>query len=85
MNDTEIVWNSPDSSDGERGLKQHGFVSVMANPVYRDPYPANLSLCKRISLSDGYKKIPIEEIEPEVLNEEKACKICLKIFKTFYQ
>jgi hypothetical protein len=79
---TKLVFNSPDSQDGERRLKQHIFQSKMINPLYYDVYEGNISLCSRISIGDeNCKLLRINKIESEELDEEKCCKHCLKEYK----
>jgi hypothetical protein len=78
----KLVFNSPDSHDGERRLKQHIFKSKMIYPIFYDVHEGNESLCSRISIGDeNYRLLHIDKIEPEELDEENCCKHCLKIYK----
>ncbi len=77
----KIVWNAPDSEDGERRLKQHGFVSKTIKSDFYNDYDGNISLCGNIQLGDGdgnYTRI--NRIDSEELNHDIVCKKCLKIY-----
>lgn len=68
-----IKWVTADNYDASRILKQHGFIRS---------YNDNISVCGKIQLRDDYESsLLFSQIKDEGLNEEKACKTCLKLFK----
>tara|TARA_A100000172_G_C3044260_1_gene111851 strand:+ start:25892 stop:26197 length:306 start_codon:yes stop_codon:yes gene_type:complete len=76
-----VVWDTLENFDASTTLAQHAFVSVQRGKYYEDKYDGNKSLCGKIGAHDGDKFIALKDFNPEVLNEEKACKTCLKIYK----
>lgn len=76
-----VVWDTLGNFDASTILSQHAFVSVKRGRYYEDKYDGNKSLCGKIGAHDGDKFIALKDFKPEVLNEEKACKTCLKIYK----
>lgn len=76
-----VVWDRLDNFNGEYTLAQHAFVSVKRGKWYEDKYDGNKSLCGKIGAHDGDKYIALKDFDGEELNEEKACKTCLKIYK----
>lgn len=76
-----VVWDTLENFDASTILSQHAFVSAKRGKYYEDKYDGNKSLCGKIGAHDGDKFIELKDIKPEVLNELKACKTCLKIYK----
>lgn len=76
----KVIWDSLENSDQSKTLKQHGFIEKECGGIWADKYMGNTSLCGRIGAHDGSKYIALSEFNSEDLNEEKACKRCLKIF-----
>lgn len=75
-----IVWNAPESCDGERTLLQHAFVSKQRGKWHEDKYDGNQSLCGKIGIANESEKyIPLNEIEKEDFDKTKACKRCVAI------
>jgi hypothetical protein len=75
-----VVWNAPDSYDGERTLSQHAFVSKQRGKFYEEKYEGNESLCGKIGIANEHEKyIPVGEIDEENFDETKACKRCVTI------
>lgn len=78
----KVKWNTPDSIDGERSIKQHAFISAQRKSAFwEEPHKGNKSLCSNMGISDdGHRYIPLERIESEPLDESKACKKCLRSY-----
>lgn len=76
-----VVWVSIDDINGEHTISQHAFISAKRGKWYEDKYDGNKSLCGKIGAHDGDKFIALKDLNSEELNEEKACKTCLKIYK----
>lgn len=75
-----VLWSSPTSSDGERTLAQHAFVSKLRGKWWGDKYEGNVALCSRMGIADENERfIPLAEIEAENFDETKACKRCTLI------
>lgn len=62
----KIVWHTPDSMDGERTFKQHGFISAPRGKFYEEKYQGNKAMCNRGGVIDedrchrlncGWKKL----------------------------
>lgn len=79
-----VVWSTLDNFNGEYTLSQHAFISAKRGNWYEDKYDGNKSLCGKIGAHDGDKYIALEDFDTEELNEEKACKTCLKIYRKRY-
>jgi len=76
-----VVWETLENFNATNLLAQHAFISSKRGAYYEDKYDGNKSLCGKIGAHDGYKFISLEDFDGEELNEEKACKTCLKILK----
>ena len=75
-----VLWSSPTSSDGERTLAQHAFVSKLRGKWWEDKYEGNVALCSKMGIADENERyIPLTEIEAENFDETKACKRCTLI------
>jgi hypothetical protein len=78
----EIVWESFDSSDGERTLKEHAYRN-RALKRWGESYIGATALCdnKKGGSEDGETYLPTAQIagseKPRMLN---TCKKCLKIW-----
>jgi len=77
----DVVWNTIENFDASTILSQHAFVSAKRGAYYDDKYDGNKSLCGKIGAHDGDKYIALKYFDAEELNEEKACKTCLKIYR----
>ena len=75
-----VVWSTLENFDASTILAQHAFVSAKRGSHYEDNYDGNKSLCGKIGAHDGDRFIELKYLKPEALNEEKACKTCLKIY-----
>lgn len=76
-----VVWDRLENFDTSNILAQHAFVSIKRGKYYEDKYDGNKSLCGKIGAHDGDKYINLKDFDGEELNEEKACKTCLKIYR----
>ena len=76
----KIKWLTLDSGDGERTLKQHGFILFPHIPRFSgEMFNGNRSLCGRIKVMDENEDfVEFSLLEEEPLNREKVCKKCLK-------
>ena len=81
FNKCAVVWDTLENFDASTILSQHAFVSVERGAFYEDKYDGNKSLCGKVGAHDGYKYIALKDFDSEELNEEKACKTCLKIYR----
>jgi hypothetical protein len=79
----EIVWESFDSSDGERTMKEHAFKNRVIEHWYEN-YIGATALCDKTKggSEDGETYLSTDQIAgtdtPKMLN---TCKKCLKIWK----
>jgi len=76
-----VIWDTLENFDASSVLSQHAFVSAKRGKYYEDKYNGNKSLCGNIGAHDGDKYIALKDFDGEKLNEEKACKTCLKIYR----
>jgi len=76
-----VVWDSLESFGTNKILAQHAFVSAKRGKYYEDKYDGNKSLCGKIGAHNGDKYIELKDFDGMELNEEKACKTCLKIYR----
>jgi len=83
---SDVVWATMSNIDETR-LSTHGFYSRIRSGLFGEQYYGNGSLCnKNYGVSeDGETFLPITKIDAEPLNEETACKRCLKIFNSLNQ
>ena len=75
------VWNTADSTDGERSLRQHFFIPFKRGKFWEDEYIGNTAICsRRIGLADENERyVTIDNIDPEE-QKSNCCKKCLKEF-----
>lgn len=71
----EIIWNTPDNSNGDGSIKQHAFKATGSG---------NVSLCGNIRLEVEHRgnQACIDDINPEEIDVKEACKRCVKIYNT---
>ncbi len=76
----EIKWLQLDNRDGTGTLKQHAFAPrECKKPITREPYIGNRSLCGKIVCGNENEEIEaFDLVESEPLNENEACKACMK-------
>lgn len=77
----KVKWVTLDSGDGERTLKQHGFIpkSVLRRRTH-ERYHGNISLCGKIYAGNQNEESEDHaDLVGEVLSKDKACKKCLKV------
>jgi len=76
---TVPFWKTLDSWDGERNGKQHAYIGKIS----RGGNNRNISLCGKYTQigEDGKSEMFNKVIEDggEILNKEKACKLCLRV------
>ena len=76
---TMLFWKTLDSWDGERTGKQHAFIGKIS----RGGNNRNISLCgKYCQINEDEKPELFEKVEAEgseIVNKEKACKLCLRV------
>ncbi|WP_185246655.1 hypothetical protein [Chryseobacterium bernardetii] len=75
----KIVFATVDSMDGERTLKQHGYIEYERGAWYEKKYSGNKSLCGKGGVSDGDRFFNINDIHEEEI-KDNCCKKCLKIY-----
>lgn len=76
-----LLWMTLDTYNGEGTFKQHAFKPKIS----RGGNERNISLCGKIRAGNEDGKAELfEELNKrggELINEEKACKHCLKIYR----
>lgn len=77
----EYVWYTPDSSDGERILRQHAYTTKKRGQFWEAEYEGNGALCdKRRGVADENERyVKISKLEAETPNDDNGCKLCLRI------
>jgi hypothetical protein len=81
MREETIVWNAPCSLDGERTMKQHAFKDREFMSFHGEYFGAQ-SLCEKITITEDEEIwLSVDKISPQILNESRACKICLSKYK----
>lgn len=81
MKEEKLVWSIQENMYENR-ISLHCYKEATRGPFY-GRYQGNRSLCGQMGVSEGGEEhcLPIDEIEPSILNEKIACKTCLKIYK----
>ena len=78
---SRVLFATLESFDGERILKQHGYIEVMRGAWYTDKYKGNKQLCNnKGGVHDGDKFVSMEEINSEEIDRNNCCKKCLRIY-----
>ncbi len=78
---SKIVWHAAENMNATKVLKQHAYKEAVCGKYWQEMYSGNVSLCGNGSIcEDENKAVHISEIAAENLNEQKACKKCLRIF-----
>lgn len=82
-NSKVIKWATFANKADTATLKQHAFHSIVARDrILGIPYNIAQSLCGRIRVGEGdtlSETASIDQIDAEVINSEKCCKLCQKI------
>jgi hypothetical protein len=74
----QLKWVTPESSDGERTLKQHAFISAIRKRKYTlEEYPGNRALCSHRAgmMNENEEFEPFDKIEGED-QKENCCSLC---------
>jgi len=77
----DIKWSYIESFVTDKISAQHAFVKCRRGAYYEDKYEGNKTLCGQLGAHDGDKFVSLNEIKDTLLDEIKACKTCLKIYK----
>lgn len=76
-----MKWLRLENAEATATLKQHAYIPhVCKAPWTHEKYDGNISLCGRSScINEDELRTAYDEMESEPLDENKACKICLKL------